>query len=72
MMVFDTGPDYLRTMSIPLVRGRFFYATGHHKSPCVAAIDDVFASTYFRGQDPLGQTITSAGRRLGALAASSA
>jgi predicted permease len=58
MMVFDTGPDYLRAMSIPLLRGRFFTEDDTTKSPCVAAIDDVLASTYFHGQDPLGQTIT--------------
>jgi predicted permease len=58
MMVFDTGPDYLRAMSIPLLRGRVFYQADTTKSPCVAAIDDILASTYFRGQDPLGQTIT--------------
>ena len=58
MMVFNTGPDYLRAMSIPLLRGRFFTEADTTKSPCVAAIDDVLASTYFRGQDPLGQTIT--------------
>jgi predicted permease len=58
MMVFNTGPDYLRAMSIPLLRGRFFSEEDTTKSPCVAAIDDVLASTYFRGQDPLGKTIT--------------
>jgi predicted permease len=58
MMVFDTGPDYLRAMSIPLLRGLFFTDDDNTKSPCVAAIDDVLASTYFRGRDPLGQTIT--------------
>jgi predicted permease len=57
-MVFDTGPDYLRAMSIPLLRGRFFTEDDTTKSPCVAAIDNVLASTYFPGQDPLGQTIT--------------
>lgn len=55
MMVFDTGPDYLRAMGIPLVRGRFFTQEDTTKSPCVAAIDTVFANTYFRNQDPLGQ-----------------
>jgi predicted permease len=55
MMVFDTGPDYLRAMGIPVVRGRFFTQEDTTKSPCVAAIDTVFANTYFRGQDPLGQ-----------------
>jgi predicted permease len=45
-------------MNIPLLRGRFFSEGDTTKSPCVAAIDDVLASTYFQGQDPLGQTIT--------------
>jgi len=58
MMVFDTGPDYLRAMNIPLLRGRFFTEGDTTESPCVAVIDNVFASSYFRGQDPLGQTIT--------------
>jgi predicted permease len=58
MVVFDTGPDYLRTMRIPLLRGRFFTPEDKNTSPCVAAIDSVFANTYFRDQDPLGQTLT--------------
>jgi predicted permease len=58
MMVFDTGPEYLRAMNIPLLRGRFFTEGDTTESPCVAVIDNDFASSYFRGQDPLGQTIT--------------
>ncbi|MGH7868130.1 MAG: ABC transporter permease, partial [Candidatus Dormibacteraceae bacterium] len=58
MMVFDTGADYLRVMRIPLLRGRFFTPEDTTKSPCVAAIDSVFARTYFSGEDPLGHTIT--------------
>ena len=37
------------------VRGRFFTQEDTTKSPCVAAIDTVFANAYFRDQDPLGQ-----------------
>ncbi len=58
MVVFDTGPDYLRTMGIPLLRGRFFTAADTTKSPCVGVIDSVFAQKYFAGKDPVGQTIT--------------
>jgi len=58
MLVFPTGPDYLRTMGIPLLRGRFFTPEDTTKSPCVAVIDDVFAQTYFPGTDPLDQTLT--------------
>jgi len=58
MLVFDTGPDYLRVMKIPLLRGRFFTPEDTLKSPCVAAVDTVFAHKYFPGEDPIGQTIT--------------
>ncbi len=57
-LVFDTGPDYLRTMGIPLLEGRFFTAADTTKSQCVAVIDSVFARQYFPGQDPVGQNIT--------------
>ena len=58
MMVFDTGPDYLRAMGIPLLRGRFFTERDDTSTPCVAAIDSVLADTYFHGKDALGQSIT--------------
>ena len=55
---FLTGPDYLRTMGIPLLRGRFFTLEDTTKSPCVVVIDSVFTHMYFQGSDPIGQTIT--------------
>jgi predicted permease len=57
-LVFDTGPDYLRTMGIPLLRGRFFTRDDTTNSPRVAVIDTVFAQKYFPDKDPVGQTIT--------------
>jgi predicted permease len=57
-LVFGTGPDYLHTMEIPLLRGRFFTPEDTTKSPCVTVIDSVFAQQYFPGKDPVGQTIT--------------
>jgi predicted permease len=58
MMVFDTDPDYLRVMRIPLLRGRFFTRHDNLKSPCVAAIDSDFERIYFPNKDPIGQTLT--------------
>jgi predicted permease len=57
---FLAGPDYLRTMEIPLLRGRFFTTQDTTKSPCVVAIDTVFAHMYFPNSDPVGQTMTFA------------
>jgi putative ABC transport system permease protein len=58
MVVFDTGPDYLRTMGIPLLQGRFFTAEDNTNSPCVGVIDSILAHTYFPGENPLGKTMT--------------
>jgi len=54
-----TGPDYLRTMEIPLLRGRFFTPGDTTKSPCVMVIDSVFARMYFPDSDPLAQTLSA-------------
>jgi predicted permease len=58
LLMFDTGPDYLRTMGIPLLQGRFFTPQDTTHSPCVVVIDTVFERMYFPGTNPLGQTIT--------------
>ncbi|HKD49973.1 MAG TPA: ABC transporter permease [Candidatus Acidoferrum sp.] len=57
-LVFTTGTDYLRTMGIPLLRGRFFTSEDTTKTPFVTVIDTVFAEQYFPGQNPVGQSIT--------------
>ncbi len=53
-----TGPDYVRTMGISLLRGRFFTPEDTNKSEPVAVIDSVLARAYFPGKDPVGQMIT--------------
>ncbi|MGA7921774.1 MAG: ABC transporter permease [Candidatus Acidiferrales bacterium] len=55
---FLTGPDYFRTMGIPLLRGRLFTEEDSIRSPCVVVIDSVFARKYFPESEPLSQTIT--------------
>jgi putative ABC transport system permease protein len=55
---FLTGPDYFRTMGIPLLRGRSFTPHDTVQSPCVVVIDSTFSRMYFPGSDPLGRTIT--------------
>ncbi len=57
-LYYWTGPDYLRTMEIPLLRGRFFTAEDTAKSEPVIVIDSVLANTYFPNRDPVGQTMT--------------
>ena len=48
-------PEYLQTMRIPLLRGRFINEDDNEHSERVAVIDSSFAQKYFPGQDPLGK-----------------
>ncbi len=59
-LYFWTGPDYLRTMQIPLLRGRFFTPDDRIGSGKVVVIDSVLAHTFFANQDPVGRTLTVA------------
>ena len=55
---YPTGPGYIRTMQIPLLRGRLLTAADNLNSEPVVLIDRLLARTYFRDQDPVGRTIT--------------
>ena len=57
-LYFWTGPDYLKTMGIPLLQGRFFTAADQVATGNVVVIDSVLAETFFHGQNPVGQTLT--------------
>jgi predicted permease len=59
LAMFLAGPDYLRAMGIPLLRGRFFTLEDTTKSPCVMVIDSDFAEMYFSGSDPIGETLNA-------------
>ncbi|HEV2395994.1 MAG TPA: ABC transporter permease [Candidatus Sulfotelmatobacter sp.] len=59
-LYFETGPEYLQVMQIPLLRGRFFTPADNSDSEPVVVIDSVLAHTYFPHKDPVGQLITVA------------
>ena len=50
-------PEYLQTMGIRLLRGRFISDADDERSERVAVIDNSFAQKYFPGQDPLGKHV---------------
>jgi len=50
-------PDYLETMRISLLRGRFLTAADNEQSERVAVVDNSFARKYFADRDPLGKHI---------------
>ena len=59
-LYYWTGPNYLDTMKIPLLRGRFFTPADTSTSERVIVIDSALAHTYFPDTDPVGKTITVA------------
>ena len=52
------GPDYFRTMGIPLIQGRSFSAPELAAERHVVIINDTFARKYFPGANPIGRKIT--------------
>jgi predicted permease len=59
-LLYWIGPDYLRVMGIPLLRGRMFTPADNLQSEQVGIIDTTMAEKYFPGQDPLGKSFTLA------------
>jgi putative ABC transport system permease protein len=51
------SPGYLRTMRIPLLRGRDVTESDIEHAPLICLIDNRLADRFFPGQDPLGQII---------------
>ena len=54
---YTVEPEYLKTMRIPLLRGRFLSDEDNENAARVVVIDANFAQQYFAGQDPIGKHI---------------
>jgi putative ABC transport system permease protein len=52
---FVISPDYLRTMRIPLLRGRSFLKSDGAQVAPVALVNQTFVQRYFPNEDPLGK-----------------
>ncbi len=57
-LYYPTGPDYPRTMRIPLLRGRYLSQSDTVHSELVALIDQRLARAYFPESDPIGHFLT--------------
>ncbi len=55
------GPNYLRTMRIPLVEGRDLTVSDQTGSPDVVVINEAFAARFFPGGKALGKRIRAEG-----------
>ncbi len=54
---YDVNPDYLNTMRIPLLEGRFLTEADSERSSRVVVIDEGFARRFFPGQNPMGKHV---------------
>ena len=55
----DVAPDYFRTLSIPIVKGRAFTPEDREGSPKVVVISESTAKKLWPGQDPIGHRIAA-------------
>jgi predicted permease len=51
------GPDFFRTLGVPVLEGRDFNDSDTAKSPHVGIINEQFAKRFFPNQNPLGHSI---------------
>jgi putative ABC transport system permease protein len=53
------SPSYLQTMSIPLLKGRWFTPADRVGSPKVMVVNETAARTFWPGEDPVGHRATA-------------
>ena len=51
------SPEYIRTLGVPLLRGRAFTDADSESAPLVAIVNTMLAEHYFHGQNPIGKRI---------------
>ena len=56
-MFYLVEAEFQQAMGITLERGRFVTAQDNENTPLVMDIDDVFARTYFPGENPIGKRV---------------
>lgn len=54
---FVVSPEYLRTMQIPIMRGRVFSTADDARGPVVAIVNQEFARRFFSNEDVVGKQI---------------
>ena len=55
---YTVSPDYLRTMEIPVTRGRAFTNFDNQSAPLVALVNEAFARRFFSKEGAAGQHIS--------------
>lgn len=57
VVIHMAGPEYFKTMGIPIVKGREFTDRDHLSSAPVLIINEALARQYFANDDPIGKRI---------------
>jgi len=60
----EIGPGFLATMGIPLVSGREFTRADDETNAPVAIVDQIMATEFWPGVDPIGRRLQANGRRM--------
>lgn len=55
----SVGPDYFRTIGIPILRGREYSAADTQRSPSLVIVNESLARAIFGETDPVGRTMTT-------------
>jgi putative ABC transport system permease protein len=55
--VNQVGPDFFKTIAIPIVRGRAFTANDRQGAPAVTIINEAMAKEFWPGEDPIGHQL---------------
>jgi predicted permease len=55
--IVAVGPDFFRTMQVPLLRGRAIESRDRPGAPYVAVVNQQFAKAFFGAVDPIGQHV---------------
>jgi putative ABC transport system permease protein len=56
-IIRSVGPEYFRTLGIPILRGRAFTAADADGAPRVAIVNERLARRIFPGEDPVGRVL---------------
>jgi predicted permease len=55
--LMPAGPEFFKTMNIPLLLGRDFTDRDNEDAPKAAVVNETFVKRYFRNRSPIGQRI---------------
>ena len=57
VVIHMAGPEYFKTMGIPIVRGRDFTERDDLSAPPVLIVNEALARQYFPNEDPIGKRV---------------